>query len=454
MDISELSSFSTSILGIFLPIGPQEGLQILIIGLIMLCCLIVSALCSSAENAFFSHKDSDLEELSDSGEAVHKAILTLLSNPKKLLATILLVNSLANIAFVITSLFFYDLILNSAEYPVVKFLIDTIFVTLIILIFGEVVPKVYATRNYRRTAEFLVHPMRFFVWLVGPFANLLEKLGYLLEKNAKSTGPSITTEEISQAIDLTTDEDDAAQEKEILKGIVNMANIQVKQIMCSRLDMAAISSGMNFHQVLNFVRENGYSRMPVYKDTPDEILGILNVKSLLPYLDEHAEYNWQSLIYPPYYVPENKPIDDLLNELQQKRLHMVIVVDEFGGTSGLVTLEDLLEEVFGELNDEFDEISEEYQKFGENTYVFDGKTLVIDFLREMDLPVDYFTDKDYDADSLAGLITEEIGRIPKRGESAEINGLKFRVESADLKKVKKVRVILPENREEMTSEEN
>jgi CBS domain containing-hemolysin-like protein len=194
--------------------------------------------------------------------------------------------------------------------------------------------------------------------------------------------------------------------------------------------------------------------MPVYKETPDEILGILNVKSLLPFLDEGSGFNWQSLIYPPYYVPENKPIDDLLNELQQKRLHMVIVVDEFGGTSGLVTLEDLLEEVFGELNDEFDEISPEYQKFGENTYVFDGKTLVIDFLREMDLPVDYFTDKDYGADSLAGLITEEIGRIPKRGESAEINGLKFRVEAADLKKVKKVRVILPENREEMTSEEN
>ncbi len=454
MDIAELSSLSTPFLGIFLPIGPQEGLQILMIGLIMLCCLVASALCSAAENAFFSHKDSDLEELSDSGEPVHKAILTLLSNPKKLLATILLVNSLANIAFVITSLFFYDLILNSEEFPVVKFLIDTIFVTLIILIFGEVVPKVYATRNYRNTAEFLVHPMRFFVWLVGPFASLLEKLGYLLEKNAKSTGPTITTEEISQAIDLTTDEDDAAQEKEILKGIVNMGNIQVKQIMCSRLDMAAVSSEMDFHSVLKFVRENGYSRMPVYKETPDEILGILNVKSLLPFLDESAEYNWQSLIYPPYYVPENKPIDDLLNELQQKRLHMVIVVDEFGGTSGLVTLEDLLEEVFGELNDEFDEISQEYQKFGENTYVFDGKTLVIDFLREMDLPVDYFTDKDYDADSLAGLITEEIGRIPKRGESAEINGLKFRVEAADLKKVKKVRVILPENREEMTSEEN
>lgn len=409
----------------------------------MLGCLAISAICSSSENAFFSHRESDLEAYSESGTKAQLRILKLISNPKRLLATILLVNSLANIAFIIASLFFYDLILNNEEYPLLKWLIDTLFVTMIILIFGEVMPKVYATQNYRTTAAWLSLPMQFFVWLVYPFTSILEKLGVVLERNTKMTSTTVTTEEINQAIDLTTEADDvdAEHEKDILKGIVNMSNTTVKQIMVSRLDLIAIPNTESYHGVLALVRENGYSRMPVYEDTLDSIKGILNVKSLLPHLDASDEFEWQPLIYPPYFVPENKAIDDLLNEFQQKRLHMAIVVDEFGGTSGIVTLEDLLEEVFGELRDEFDDENSEFEKISDTVYVFEGKTLLVDFIRELDLESDFFADLELDSDTLAGYMTEQLGKIPKRGDKINHQGFQFIVELADPKKVRKIKVV-------------
>lgn len=373
-------------------------------------------------------------------------ILKLLGNPKRLLATMLLMNSLANIAFIISSLFFYDLVLNDNSHPLLKLLIDTVLVTLIILIFGEVIPKVYATHYYRKTAEFLVYPMRFFVWILWPFTSLLEKLGGVLEKRAKNVAPEITAEEITEAIELTSNQDDIIQEKDILKGIVNMSTIQVKQIMCSRMDVIALEEGLKFNEVLQVAREYGFSRMPVYKESLDKILGVLNVKSLLPYLEENEDFKWTDLVYPPYFVPENKSIDDLLSELQQKRLHMAIVVDEFGGTSGVVTLEDLLEEVFGELKDEFDDESAEFEKISDDVFVFEGKTLLVDFLREMDLNHDFFSHLELDSDTLSGFISEELGQIPKRGEKIKVSEIEFIVEEADPKKVRKVKVIFtPQN---------
>ena len=412
----------------------------------MLLCLIISAICSSSENAFFSHRESDLEELSESGTKKHLIILKLLGNPKRLLATMLLMNSLANIAFIISSLFFYDLVLNDNSHPLLKLLIDTVLVTLIILIFGEVIPKVYATHYYRKTAEFLVYPMRFFVWILWPFTSLLEKLGGVLEKRAKNVAPEITAEEITEAIELTSNQDDIIQEKDILKGIVNMSTIQVKQIMCSRMDVIALEEGLKFNEILQVAREYGFSRMPVYKESLDKILGVLNVKSLLPHLEENEDFKWTDLVYPPYFVPENKSIDDLLSELQQKRLHMAIVVDEFGGTSGVVTLEDLLEEVFGELKDEFDDESAEFEKISDDVFVFEGKTLLVDFLREMDLKHDFFSHLELDSDTLSGFISEELGQIPKRGEKIKVSEIEFIVEEADPKKVRKVKVIFtPQN---------
>lgn len=415
----------------------------------MLICLMISAICSSSENAFFSHRETDLEELSEIGTKRHLIILKLLGNPKRLLATMLLMNSLANIAFIISSLFFYDLVLNEDSHPLLKLLIDTVLVTLIILIFGEVIPKVYATHYYRKTAEFLVYPMQFFVWILWPFTSLLERLGSILEKRAKNVAPEITAEEITEAIELTSNQDDIIQEKDILKGIVNMSTIQVKQIMCSRMDVVALDEALTFTQVLQIAREDGFSRMPVYKESLDQILGVLNVKSLLPHLEENDDFKWSELVYPPYFVPENKPIDDLLSELQQKRLHMAIVVDEFGGTSGVVTLEDLLEEVFGELKDEFDDESTEFEKISDDVFVFEGKTLLVDFLREMGLNHDFFSHLELDSDTLSGFISEELGRIPKRGEKIKVAKIEFLVEEADPKKVRKVKIIItPRNENE------
>ncbi len=277
------------------------------------------------------------------------------------------------------------------------------------------------------------------------FITILEKLGSVLERRTKVSGPNITTEELSQAIELTADKDDATQEKEILKGIVNMSNIQVKQIMRSRMDVISLPVSYSFHQVLEAIRVHGYSRMPVYKETLDQVIGVLNVKSLLPHLHNADDFNWQGVIYPPYFVPENKSIDDLLHELQQKRLHMAIVVDEFGGTSGLVTFEDLLEEVFGELNDEFDDHTEDFVQIDDKTYIFEGKTLIVDFLRELELPMDYLEALELESDTLAGLLTEQLAKIPKRGEKIKVMGIQFIVEAADPKRVKKVKVILPQN---------
>ncbi len=442
-EILHSSTLSISLLGVFKPAAeiPLGFTSAIFFG--MLLCLAISAICSASENAFFSHRESDLDAYSENGNPQQLRILKLISSPKRLLATILLMNSLANIAFIISSLFFYDIILNNDEFPWLKLLIDTLFVTLIILIFGEVMPKVYATKNYRKTAEIMTYPMLFFVWILWPFTTLLERLGMVLERNTKSNSPNVTTEEINRAIDLATNEfsGDTDHEKDILKGIVNMSQTIVRQIMVSRMDVVALSNTWTYKEVLTQIRENGYSRMPVYEDTLDSVKGVLNVKSLLPHLNESEDFRWQDLVYPPYFVPENKAIDDLLNEFQHKRSHMAIVADEFGGTSGIVTLEDLLEEVFGELKDEFDDETPDYEQVNEHVFIFEGKCLLVDFIREMELSSDFFAAMHLDSDTLAGFMTEHLGKIPKRGEKINLHFLQFIVEQADPKKVRKIKVI-------------
>jgi putative hemolysin len=388
-----------------------------------------------------------LEDYEESNDRSKKRVLALIRNPKKLLATILLTNSFANIAFIISSFYFYETVLNNVSYPWLKWVMDTLVVTLIILIFGEVVPKVYATQNYQKTALFLSVPMQFFVAILTPFTQLMEKLGAYLERNTMQKKPNLTTEEINQAIDLTTDEStvETEQEKDILKGIVSMSQTSVKQIMISRLDVVALSLDADYHQVLQGVREHGYSRMPVYKDNLDQVKGILNVKSLLSHLHEGSDFPWQDLIYAPYFVPENKAIDDLLTEFQHKRIHIAVVVDEFGGTSGIVTLEDLLEEVFGELNDEFDDEVAEFDQLSDHVFLFEGKCLLIDFIRIMDLESDFFHDLELDSDTLAGFMTEMLGKIPKRGEKINLKPFQFIVDLADPKKIRKIKVIRNEN---------
>lgn len=435
-----------ALLSILRPLDPAALTQLAWLGLGMLLCLGLSALCSSSENAFFSHKENDLEDLREDNSASARALLNLLEKPKQLLATILVLNSLANVAFVLLFLFFSQRLFNFEDSVWLQFAIEAVGVTLIILIFGEVIPKVYATQHYRQSARFLSIPMRAFQGLLWPLTSGLVKMGSLLERRSRPQSAELTPEELSEAIDMTSTEADAAQEKEILKGIVNMGNIQAKQILVSRLDMIALDESWSFDKVLETFREHGYSRMPVYRGSADQIVGILNAKRLLPYLDESESFNWQSLCLDAFFIPENKPIDDLLAELRQKRTHLAIVVDEFGGTSGLITLEDILEEVLGEMDDEFDrEDAQDMQRLNSYTYWLEGKVLLVDFIRECDLPLGIFDDLELESDSVAGLMTEQLGRIPRRGDTLTIAGLLFLVTAADPRRVKKVKVTLPHN---------
>lgn len=414
------------------------------LGIAMLACLVVTAICAASENAFFSHRESDIEVLRTSKHQSSKNILHLLAYPKHLLATILVLNSLGMVAFVVVSTLFNEILFDLEDKPWLRFFIDAIAVTLVILIFAELMPKVYATQHYKRSARFLGYPMRAFMFLLWPFTGLLVKMGSFIERRIKQRTPELTPEELSHAIDIAADPADAQQEKEILKGIVNIGQIQVRQIMKPRMDMIGIEADTSFHALIEIVKEMRFSRMPVYQENIDNIIGILNIKHLLPYLNESDNFEWKKLMSQPFFVPENKMIDDLLHEFRHNRNHLAVVVDEFGGTCGIVTLEDILEEVFGELNDEFDEIQEQYSRLDETTYLFEGKISLVDFLRITKLPIQFFDDAGDETETLGGFITELSGKIPGRGDSFHYKNLSFTVDAADLRKINRIKVTINE----------
>lgn len=416
--------------------------EIFLYVVILVLCLVVSAICSSSENAFFSHRDSDIEDLREEKSKTSRMILDILSRPKQLLATMLLLNSLLNVAFVLIAILLTEKLFNLETLPWLKFFVEAIVVTVVILVFGEVVPKVFATQNYRSSARFLVFPMRAFVGLCSPFTYLLVKFGSLLERGIKPQANELTPEELSRAIDMATDQEDAQQEKEILKGIVNMSSTQVKQIMRSRVDMTAVERGVGFDGLLKVIRDSGFSRIPVYDRSIDVIIGVLNIKRLIPHLDEGTDFDWQQYIKAPYFIPENKAIDDTLGEMRSNHNHIAIVVDEFGGTSGMITMEDILDEVFGDMQDEFDDEEKGFVQLKPGVYVFEAKVLLVDFVREVGLSIDLFDHLALESDSLGGMVSERLGRMPKRGDEVFVGAVHFQVESADARKVKKIRIIM------------
>lgn len=427
-------------LNIIRHLGDGEASALVMLGFAMFGCLLLSALCSSSENAFFSHRESDLEVLRQSHGTSARNILHLLSKPKHLLATVLVVNSLGMVAFVVLSSFFIEMLLNIEQNPWLRFFIDAIVVTVIILIFGEVMPKVYATQHYRKSAAFLSYPMRVFMFLLWPVTDLLVKTTAFLEKRIRQTTPELTPEELSHAIDITATEEDARQEKDILKGIVNITQTEVSQIMKPRMDVHALDDSLGFEEVLNHVRELRFSRMPVYHENFDQITGILNLKDLLPHLDAGNDFEWQKLQRQALFVPENKKIDDLLHEFRQSRNHMAIVVDEFGGSCGIATLEDILEEVFGEIHDEFDEESQQYSRLDDHTWLFEAKTPLVDFLRITQMPNTYFDDVNEESDTLGGLVTELAGKIPVRREQIKFKRIAFTIDAADIRRILRLKV--------------
>ncbi len=415
---------------------------VIIVSLVIFVLLIFSAAISGSEIAYFFLNPAQIEEIESSKSKTNKLVISLLEMPKRLLATILISNNFINVSIVILGAYVSNSLFEFKEYHIIGFIIEVIVMTGIILLFGEIMPKIYATQKPITFARAMAAPLRFLVKLFYPLSSLLVSSTSIIDRRFSRKGRNITMDELADAIDITADDKNSDEETKILKGIVKFTDIEVKEIMKSRMDVLAIEAETPFEKVINTVIESGYSRIPVYEETFDNIKGILYVKDLLPHLDTKDNLNWLELLRPAFYVPENKKINDLLNEIQEKKIHLAIVVDEYGGTSGIVTLEDIIEEIVGEITDEFDAPGDEidYKKISNNKYIFEGKTSINDFCKIIDIEDDIFDDVKGDSDSLAGLILETEGSLPEKNKIILIKNFTFKILTVDIRRIKKVEV--------------
>ncbi|MDH4057226.1 MAG: gliding motility-associated protein GldE [Cyclobacteriaceae bacterium] len=403
--------------------------------------LIVSGLVSGSEVAFFSLKPDDLDRCRESKKRSDKLILELLGKPRHLLATILILNNTVNVGIVTISTFLMWDISGTRKPEELIVIGVTFIITFFLTFFGEIVPKVYATKNNLGFARLMSGSWKILEMLSIPISLPLIKMTSLLEKQIEKKGYHTTVEELNQALELATSTDETTdEEKEILRGIVNFGTLSVRQVMRSRLDIAAISSDRNFHELMEFINTSGFSRLPVYGESLDRVEGFLYIKDLLPYLDQDASFEWQKLLRPPYFIPETKKVDSLLKDFQEKRIHMALVVDEYGGTSGLITLEDVIEEIIGEINDEFDEAGLTYQKIDDHTYMFEGKISIHDFCKALEIGADTFDQVKGESESLGGVILEINKGFPKANTNIRYNQFTFTIEAVDKKRIKRVRV--------------
>ena len=446
-------------------IGQTEASGDVFVGIIGLIVILVflglSALFSSSENAFFSLSPSNLVELNEENSPSSAVALDLINEPDRktatgrLLATILLMNNLINIFIVIYSSYLFERLFHFEEIETSlltidpNFFIQVVLITFLLVLLGEIIPKIYATQNNLKIVRFMAKPLKFCYTIFKPVVLLLSGSSHLFDKYLKKRMHSISMEEISQAIDIA-DKNKEIEEKHILKGLLNFGNTSVKQIMKPRTEVSCIDISTNSQELLKTVMEWNFSRIPVYEDSFDQVKGVLYVKDLLPYIHNDSAFNWTEIMRTPLYVPEHKKIDDLLEEFQEKRVHMAIVVDEYGGTSGIVTMEDILEEVFGEIKDEFDNEDLSYSKLDDSTYIFEGQTAIHDVVKILELSSDIFDETRGDADTIGGLIMEVQEEIPAKGEKINIEHLTFTVESADNRRVKRVKLEI----RELESDEN
>jgi putative hemolysin len=411
-----------------------------VFGLLALAMLLLSsALISASEVAFFSLSPSDKELFKDSEKKTHQFIRGFLKTPDKLLATILIANNFINVGIVILATYITNTTINFSNAPVIGFLFEVIIITFLLLLFGEILPKIYASSNSLSTAGFMARPLRLLEKFFWPLVVLLTHSTLFINKRFGSLKQNISVDELSHALELTSEEE-LSDDKSILESIVKFGSTDVDQIMTPRIDVVAVEIETSGNKLLNIINQNGYSRIPVYTESFDNINGILYIKDLLPHFNNLDSFQWQKLIRPPYFVPENKKIDDLLKEFQKTKVHMAIVVDEYGGTSGIITLEDILEEIVGDIIDEFDDDDQLYSKVNNNTYLFDAKIQLNDFTRICEIGNDYFKSIKGEADSLAGLILEMKGDFPKMNESLKYKDLEFTIESIDKRRIKKVKV--------------
>ena len=411
---------------------------------LLIILLILSALISGSEVAFFSLNNSDLNGNLLSEDKEIKRIKFLLKKPKRLLATILITNNFINIAVVLIFANLSNIFLEDYMTPIVKLIFEIGFITTIILLFGEIFPKVYANRNPIAFAKKLSRPIKVLdQYLLFFMTSPMSKMTRFLEKKLGSRNNDFSVDQLSQALELTSDNETTKEEQKILKGIVSFGNIDTKEIMCPRVDVFALSKKENLNIIIPKIIKNGFSRIPVFSEHLDKIDGILYVKDLLPHFN-NFNFDWKKLLKEPIYVPENKKLDDLLNEFQQKKIHLAIVVDEYGGTSGIITLEDILEQIVGDISDEFDELSLSYSQIDLKNYVFDGKTSLKDFYKIVKTDNDHiFEENKAEAETLAGFILENTQKIPKPGKSFSFHGYKFLIESIDKKRIHRIKVTIP-----------
>ena len=413
-----------------------------IIAGIMACLLLfVSGFASGSEIAFFSLNPNDLSELEEERDEADTKVQQLRQESERTLATILITNNLVNVTIIMLFGYFFDHLVDFGSAWWLEFLCMTVLLTFLLLLFGEIMPKVYAGQHALRFCRSAAGGILFCRRLLYPFASIVMSSGRLADKVVKQESHVLSVDDLEQALELT-DKEDIKEEQRMLEGIVRFGDETAKEIMTSRQDVVDLDFKATFQEVLQCVVENNYSRIPVYQDNSDNIRGILYIKDLLPHLSKGGNFRWQSLIRPPYFVPETKKIDDLLREFQENKVHIAIVVDEFGGTSGIVTLEDILEEIVGEINDEYDEDEKSYQRINSNTYVFEGKTLLSDFYKILKLDDDIFEEVEGDADTIAGLLLEIKGDFPKLHEKLEYQNFTFEIMEMEERRISKVKIIV------------
>ena len=414
--------------------------------IILIFLLILSALTSGSELAFFSLSPEDINNIKKEKTKKAGAVLSLYGEPEKLLSTILVVNNLINIGITILSAFLSRRLFEFSGSQVTRLIIEVVVITFLIILFGDIIPKVYATRNHLSVVYLMAFPLLTLEKIFKPVTSVLMLSTKLVRNRKLRNKQNISIHDLSDALDLTSGK--LEEEEKILKGIVKFGNITASAIMCPRVDVTAIDIKSGFNKVIDVIVKSGFSRIPVYSGSFDNVVGILYAKDILPYTENPDSFKWQPLIRPPCFVPETKKINELLKEFQVRKIHMAIVIDEYGGTSGIVTLEDILEEIVGDIIDESDEEVSLYEKVDESTYIFDGKVLLNDFYKILDIDGDPFKDVRGDSETLAGLLLELTGKMPEEIETAEYNEFKFVVESADKRRIKKIKVIINVKNEE------
>ena len=420
---------------LFLAIDVSIVFSFVLLFFLLLC----SALISGSEVALFSLNRNDFDAQLEQKSKRIKILSQLLERPKKLLATILVANNFINIAIVILFAFLGDFMFGNYTNPKIKFIVEVIVVTFLILLFGEILPKIYASRNNLKFATFMAYPLRFLDIVLSPISLPMQRVTLGIHNKLGKQKSNLSIDQLSQALELTSEADTTKEEQKILQGIVSFGNTDTKQVMRPRIDIFAINIEHKYLDIMPRIIENGYSRIPVYKDSMDTVQGILYVKDLLPHIDR-KQFDWTTLIREPFFVPENKKLDDLMAEFQEKKVHLAVVVDEYGGTSGLISLEDIIEEIVGDISDEFDDEDLTYSKLDNNNFVFEGKTALKDFYKVINIEDEtVFEENKGEAETIAGFVLEISRTFPKLKSKINFKNYVFTIEALDRKRIKLIK---------------